>query len=258
MPGTSLVQSLSRGLDILQAVAVSERGLRLGEMAKNLGLKAPTVHNLARTLVAKGFLDQSAEGSRYVLGHAVGDLAAAQANREILQRGAVVVRDLFAQLEGATITFAEASGAEIVVRLRMSPERPGVLEEPLGRTFQPYSNASGLVFQAYCSAEDRAAIRRRYPFTEYGVHLWRTVARLEAFLQTVREQGYAAPRFEGRNLLPVAAPIMNSAGSFFGTIGASAPAPAGTDVAAIDQELIRAVVEAAGKISQPEAATAGN
>ena len=50
MPGTELVQSVERALDILELVSDAENGLRLNEIASRINLKNSTVHNLIRTL----------------------------------------------------------------------------------------------------------------------------------------------------------------------------------------------------------------
>ena len=54
MPGSALVQSLLRGLSIVELVAESESGVSLTEIAGHLGVGRPAAHNLARTLVTNG------------------------------------------------------------------------------------------------------------------------------------------------------------------------------------------------------------
>lgn len=249
MPGNQLVQSLSRGLEIVRLVSASGEGLRLTDIADALAIKPSTAHNLARTLRAKGFLHQLPNGSRYVLGQAIAELAESHRNRRLLRDASEVVRRLSADFPNSTITFAELTGSEATVRLRMSPERPGVLEEPVGRFFQPFASASGLTFQAYCTAEEREAIRRRYPFAEYGAHLWGTRQRLELFLQEVRQRGVTAPRFKGREQLPTAAPVMGAGNQLVATIGASVPQSAGTDDGQSESRVITAISEAAAELS---------
>ena len=53
MAGNHLVQSIQRAVDILQCVAASEDGVTLQEISRQLGLKPPTVHNIARTLTVR-------------------------------------------------------------------------------------------------------------------------------------------------------------------------------------------------------------
>ncbi|OGV71773.1 MAG: hypothetical protein A3K19_06795 [Lentisphaerae bacterium RIFOXYB12_FULL_65_16] len=102
------------------------------------------------------------------------------------QRAITVVRALYDRLQTAAIALAEPVGGEMAVRLRMSPDRPGVLQEPLNRFLSHYTNASGLVYLAFCTPEERAAVERRYPFAEYGAVQWQTPGALDAFLERVR------------------------------------------------------------------------
>jgi len=182
MAHSQLVQSVLRSLDILELVASAQGGLALRDLAERLTLKGPTVHNLARTLAARGFLEKTANPPRYRLGAAVLELAYRHADNALLRRAAGALRELFDQLDGATVTLSQAVGGEVLTVLRISPERPGILQRPAGRAMHPYGTASALLFQALWSERERAAYRRRYPFWEYGAHLWGTPERLEKVL----------------------------------------------------------------------------
>ena len=56
MPNSELVQSLLRGLDILQLIALKPEGARLNELAEAAQLNKSTLHNLLRTLAAREFV----------------------------------------------------------------------------------------------------------------------------------------------------------------------------------------------------------
>ena len=56
MPHSDLVQSLLKGLDILQLISSNPEGMRLNELAGISKLKKPTLHNLLRTLAARDFV----------------------------------------------------------------------------------------------------------------------------------------------------------------------------------------------------------
>lgn len=79
MPRSDMVQSLLKALDLLRAVAESPDGLRLNELAERFSMSKSTVHNLLRTLRARGFLEQDAAG-RWSTGPAVQELASLQAH----------------------------------------------------------------------------------------------------------------------------------------------------------------------------------
>lgn len=229
MPGNELVQSVLRGLDIVETVAQSEGGLTLRQLAEGLELKSPTVHNLARTLLARGFLERTNGYPRYRLGPAVLRLADAYWDRWLVRRGSAVVRELFGALGNATVLLAEAVGGEVMTSLRMSPERPGVLERPRVRAMHPYATCCVLVFQAFWTEEERNAFRERHPFSLSGAHIWKSTKRLDDALVKVRHKGYADPGLVGTGGRAVAAPVFGPGRELVAALGASAPTerPAG-------------------------------
>jgi len=229
MAGSSLVQSLSRALDILEAVgrAESQAGSTLVEITRNLGLKPATAHNLAKTLIARGYLERPASGAArgYRLGRAAGELGEMFHSRAFAGGAEAAVRGLSERFPSATVVFAESAGpgGEVHYRLRMSPERPGVLERPRALAVHPYGTACGLLFQALWTGDERSEFRRRHPFWETGAPIWRTEAALDKELAAVRAAGFASPRPPGRASRPVAAPVWGPGGELVAALGASVP-----------------------------------
>ena len=174
MPGNALLQSVMRALDLLELAAQSEDGVTLQAMAQRLGVPAPTAHNLARTLAARGYLERRAHPTRYRLGAAPGELLQAQAQRRLVRRAREALRLLQASFPAVTLTLSEVVGCAVTPVLRMSPERAGVLQQGYGQPFCAYTSASGLLYQAYATEAERRAYRERHPFAEYGAHCWGT------------------------------------------------------------------------------------
>lgn len=187
-------------------------------------MKAPTAHGLIKTLAAKGYLARTEPGPRYVLGPALGQVAAGLRKSRLRREAERSVRGLFDALQSATITFSEPVAGDVAVRLRMSPERPGVMEEPSDRTLSPYTSASALVYMAFCTEDARQAVLRRYPFEEYGAHAWGVKERLDAWLSAVRAKGCSGRRpFSRGEVVAVAAPVFGAGREIVATLGASAP-----------------------------------
>ena len=70
MANSDLVQSLLRGLDLVEMLADHPEGMYLNDLAARAGLKKPTAHNLLRTLVSRGFAARD-EAGRYTAGPAL-------------------------------------------------------------------------------------------------------------------------------------------------------------------------------------------
>lgn len=220
MPGSQLVQSVVRAAELLQLVGQSERGLGLGELAEALGVTPSAAHNLARTLVAQRLLEKRSRPVRYLLGPAIYELATAQLRRGAVREAELAVKSLAAAHPEATVTYCELQGDEIVVRRRMSPARPGVVERPVGRQMALYTSATGLVYLAFLGSEERAALIARHPFSEQGAARWAGEPALERALAQVREYGVAAPVVAG-DTVPVACPVFGPGSELWGTLGLS-------------------------------------
>src|SRR5579864_8126558 len=74
-PSIPFIQSLDRGLTILQAVALSKQPISLGELAELLSVDRSSAFRLAQTLRRRGFLSTPAGRKDYILGSAIWTLS---------------------------------------------------------------------------------------------------------------------------------------------------------------------------------------
>lgn len=251
MAGANLVGSLVKALDILGVVARAPEGLRLKDIADEMGLKTTTAYNLVRTLHSTGYLRKTPKGL-YALGPKVDELVDAQASRRLLQRAEETMRDLALALPQATLTFAEAAGTLLVVRLRISPDQPRRLQRPRGRTAAPYSSATGLLFLAFGDAEWTEEVRLEHPFHEHGSRLWDDPERLRGYLADVRACGVAIPPFANQEALRMAAPVLDADGHLVASLGASVPWSGGETADAFQERIRRQLVPAAEALGEEE------
>lgn len=247
MAHSELVQALSRGLELLEWAAQSDAGLSVTETAQRLGVKPPTAHNLIRTLTAKSFLEKTGKPPRYVLGPALGELVQANGRRSLLRKAEALMPKLAKQLKSANVVFVEARGGEVYSSLRVTPERPGTVLRPVDQVMSPYSSASALTFMAWWPEEKRAAYRQRYPFAEYGAHLWKSKDELEAFLTTAVRRGRVVPPISQRGFI-AAVPIFGRGGEIIAAVALSAQAQ--NFKGAARREAIDALADLAAQLSQ--------
>jgi DNA-binding IclR family transcriptional regulator len=149
----------------------------------------------------------------------------AQAGRHLLQKAEEAMRELSQTLPQATLTFAEAAGTLIVVRLRVSPDQPRRMQHPRGRTAAPYSSATGLAFLAFGDADWTDELRLEHPFHEHGSRLWSDPAQLRDYLASVRDTGVAIPPFPHQEALRMAIPVFDAEGHLLACLGVSIPWP---------------------------------
>lgn len=221
MANNDLVQSLQRGMVIVDLVARSGSGLTLMELAEALGVKRPTAFNLTRTLVAQRYLEKTTKPVRFLLGPAVLENAEAWRHREIAKQFEQLVRHLASEIPDATaVVLAEAMGGEVVAVHLVEKNRPGVVQHSSTRLLAPYVHASTLCFLAFWPPDEEAAYETRYPFSEYGSGVWGEEQRLREFLKDARSQGYVAfVAPNGRFLVGV--PVYSLEGTLLATVGVS-------------------------------------
>ncbi|MBI4977230.1 MAG: IclR family transcriptional regulator [Spirochaetes bacterium] len=218
MAYNEMVQSLQRGLMILEIVADAPDGMTLAQLMERTGMKKTTLHNLARTLIAEGFLDQRQDPIRYAVGEKFISIARRQQQSGLRQKLMPFMREMHDAFPSATVSIAEQSGFDIVMTMRLSPERPGIIQQPFEKISHPYGMASSLLFQAFWTDEQRRNYRIVYPFNVFGAHFWNTPEALESYLAKIRSEGYSAPDIIPDSY-PVAAPIFGASGEIIATLG---------------------------------------
>ena len=206
MAGSNLVQSVLRGTEIVEAVAHAEEGLTLNEISVQVDLKTTTVYNILRTFCASGWLNRDGEG-KYFIGTGLMSVARNGSGSAVLSQAVPIMRELNKQFPNGTLTFSEFTDDGIWCRLRMSPERPGVLQRRMLQRFMPYVSATGILFQAFMSEEEFSGLADFYPFSGYGLKVWNSEAEFEKYLEEVREKGYAVSPITGKTSFAITFPV---------------------------------------------------
>jgi DNA-binding IclR family transcriptional regulator len=221
MAHSNLVQSLERGMTIIDLVARSGSGLTLAEIADALGVKRPTAFNLTRTLVAQRYLEKTVRPIRFLLGPGVLEAAEAWRHREMAKHFEGLVRDVAAKTDATTV-LAEPLGGEVIAVHLIEKNRPGVVQHSASRRLAPYIHASTLCMLAFWPPAEAAAYEARYPFIEYGAGLWGSEDRLRAFLDETRRRGYLAWEAPNSRFL-AGAPVYSREGLLLAAVGVSIP-----------------------------------
>ena len=111
---TAQVQSLTRGLSILEALAKAEAGISLTDIGQRVGLPPSTTHRLLSTLEKMGYVYQSEELGRWYVGLQAFTVGSGfLANRDFVGQSHVYMRRLMEQ-SGETANLAILDGTEAV------------------------------------------------------------------------------------------------------------------------------------------------
>ena len=111
---TAQVQSLTRGLNILEALAKAEAGISLTDIAQRVDLPPSTTHRLLSTLEKMGYVYQAGDLGHWYVGLQAFTVGAGfLANRDFVGQSHVHMRRLMEQ-SGETANLAILDGTEAV------------------------------------------------------------------------------------------------------------------------------------------------
>lgn len=224
MPNYELIQSLERAFDIIEIVAGSEAGARLKDVSERSGIKLSTAHNIVRTLKARGYILHDRDAGVLRLGPALPELLSKAADKGIFAAVEKAMLSLSGKFPAGTITYSEMAGGEIMVKRRISPDLPGVVQRPSSSVLEPYKSVTGLVFLSFADESAKFALECRYPFNECQT-IWKTEKALSKAVAETAKKRYAHCVWNGKRF-GVAVPVMiPSLANFRGALGISMPVP---------------------------------
>ncbi len=224
-PGpTQQIQSLDRGLLLLETIASARRPVSLADLTPVLGIDRSSVFRLANTLKQRGFLAQMPGSKHYVLGSAIWRLADLfQFDNVLLQLAQEHVNALAAET-GETTHLAIREGRQaMLIEQRLTTQAVGV------------AGSSESCVPLHCTSVGKALIadfdHERLAGLFGGKHLSKltkrtitTLAELAQECEETRKRGFAVDDEEQHEgVRCVAAPIRDASGQIVGAIGVSAP-----------------------------------
>lgn len=233
-PARRPVGSVARAVALLDALAASEAGLGVNELARRIGVNASTASRLLATLQTAGLVART-DGGPYRLGLKLVTLSdRVLAQLDVRQLARPLLAGLVAQTgETATLSLP-GDGAAITVDF--VPSRSSVVSMArVGRPSVPHATAAGKVMLAWSGGPDAGAppdpagpAAAVGPAGVLAAFTDRTItdpAALAAELAKVRERGWAEAVGEREpDLNALAAPVFGRDGELAAIIGLQGPA----------------------------------
>ena len=222
--GGPIIQSLQRGLGILEIIAKKETGLTTAEVSREIGLHPSTTFHLLRTLTMLGYLAQDEITKQYHVGSKIFHLAASVSNEvQLLKLANPCLVDM-AKQTGETSHLAIFERGEVIVVGKIDGGSPVGVTERVGYPRPAHCTAIGKVLLAHLSSVelkvflDSAELR---PMTHRTIT---ATPNLEQELERVRTQGYGIDDEEfAQGLRCLAAPVRNFTGNVVAAVGISGP-----------------------------------
>lgn len=218
--GPDFVESLARGLDVIQAFTADTPEMTLAEVAEHTGLNPASARRALLTLCQLGYAGMN--GKRYVLRSKVLSLGAAYLNsmnlREIADGYLQSVAD---QFNDAT-SLAVKQGDEVLYVSHISSARNIRFKARVGFLLPAYATSLGRVLLAYESEESQSNYLNNGRFRTYTSQTTVNPDDLRTILKKVREQGYAMVRDQLEyGVIAVAVPVRDVAGRVVAAINCS-------------------------------------
>jgi IclR family acetate operon transcriptional repressor len=218
---THIIQSLDKGLQVLELVEGAESPISLNELYRKLRWERATIHRMLETFVRRGYLTREPSTRRYSLGPRIHGLHASLRRRTDLRAVArPLLQDLSASTgESACLAIALDKAALVVEAWPGSEAITANIR--VGERLPCHCTAAGKALLAY-DADARARLSRR--LRRYTARTVSTARGLAEDLDRIRRRGYAVEDEEHvPGVRSVAAPIFGDFGLVAAGIGLCGP-----------------------------------
>ncbi len=162
-PATGQVQSLTRGLKLLEWIAESNGSVALTELAQQAGLPNSTTHRLLTTMQQQGFVRQVGELGHWAIGaHAFMVGSSFLQSRNLLAIVHPILRNLMEE-SGETVNMAvlDQSDHEAIIIDQVQCTHLMRMSAPIGGKLPMHASGAGKAFLAQLSEEQVTKLLHR-------------------------------------------------------------------------------------------------
>ena len=164
------LSSVTNALRVLKAFSSTKREWGVSDLARHLDIGKSTVHRLLSTLVEERMLEQDAETSRYRLGLAMFDLAAAVPTQLDLHEAVLSPMTELRNRSGETVQVAVLDGRQVVYVERLDSPHTLRMFLEIGRRNHAHSTGTGKALLAYLPRHDLDRLLKRWDLPRLTPH----------------------------------------------------------------------------------------
>ena len=222
---TPSIQSLDRGLLILEAVGKSSEPVSLGQLTTMLGIDRSSAFRLANTLKRRGYLANPGAGRNYVLGPSVWHLSRRYDWSKMLVRVAHEPLKALAAETNETTHLAVREGRRALFIDHITSRHVISISGQTGELVPLYCTSHGKALLSDFEERDLVDLLGAKPLKAYTKNTIHSIRSLAAECRSIREKGFATDDSEYLvGVRCLAAPIRDRDGAVIASIGISAPA----------------------------------
>jgi len=225
MKTTQPIQSLDRGLILLETVAQARQPVSLSQLTLVLKIDRSSVFRLANTLKRRGYLAQMPDNKHYTLGSAVWRLAGLFNFGNVLLQVARAPIAALAENTGETTHLAIREGCQaVLIDRQLTAKAIGVAGVDSGAGVPLYCTSVGKALIADHDYDRLVRLFADRPLTKFTRRTITTLAKLAEECQSARRCGYAIDdEEEHEGVRCIGSPIRDASGEIVAAVGISAP-----------------------------------
>jgi len=231
-PAGGQVQSLARGLTLLELIASSQGSVALTELAQQAGLPNSTTHRLLTTMQQQGFVRQVGDLGFWTIGaHAFVVGSSFLQSRNLLALVHPVLRSLM-ESSGETVNLAvlDLSDFQAVIIDQVQCTQLMRMSAPIGGKLPMHASGAGKAFLAHLSDDKVTALLHQKGLHYYTPNTLMSPQSLKTNLAQIRTRVFSFDDEEhALGLRCVAAPIYDEHGEPFAALSISGPIARMTD-----------------------------
>ncbi|WP_058912393.1 glyoxylate bypass operon transcriptional repressor IclR [Entomohabitans teleogrylli] len=229
---TGQVQSLTRGLKLLESIAEAHGSVALTELAQQAGLPNSTTHRLLTTMQQQGFVRQVGDLGHWTIGaHAFMVGSSFLQSRNLLAIVHPILRRLMEE-SGETVNLAvlDQDDHQAIIIDQVQCTQLMRMSAPIGGKLPMHASGAGKAFLAWLSDEALSGLLHRKGLHAYTPATLVSPVHLKDDLAQIRKRGYSFDDEEhALGLRCVAACIYNEYHEPFAAISISGPISRITD-----------------------------
>ena len=242
------IQSLERGLSVIQSFSTEHSTLTVSEAAAITNLSRPAIRRIFLTLESLGYL--TSDNGRYALTAKVLSLGYAYLSSKNIWEIAHDPMDELVKQTGESTSISVLDHDEIVYVARIHTKRIMTMSLGVGSRLPAFATSMGQVLLAHLPSEELEEYFEQAILSSYTNHTITDKKQLIKQLEQIRKNGWslAEQQFE-EGLSSVAAPITNRNGEVIAAINISTHTGRNSRKE-IKEKLIPLLLQTAQKISE--------
>lgn len=219
------VKSADRVLDLFELLAQGGREMSHSDIAEVLQIPKSSLTQLLKNLIARGYVEVSANGRLYRLGQTLLNLSRSAARiRDLAQQAETFLTEITNEIgESSALNQRKGDHSEVVATV-LGPARL-VAHMRLGDLAPLYATSGGKAILAHLPAPVRDDYLSRVRFEAATPATLKTAAALKKQLTAVRDTGLAYSFQEWTpGIVGIAVPVIDAMGAPLGSINVAIPA----------------------------------